>query len=60
MNTSAGDGILRKGGGWWLVRRQEMGVAWNKVVMVEVITNGQASKPIQFADQFFLWEEERC
>lgn len=31
-----------------------MVVAWNKVVMVEVITNGQASKPIQFADQFFL------
>lgn len=31
-----------------------MVVAWNKVVMVEVITMGQASKPIQFADRFCL------
>lgn len=59
MSTSAED-ILRKGRGWWLVRRQEMVVAWNKVVMVEGITIGQASKPIQFADRLCLWEEERC
>ena len=31
-----------------------MVVAWNKVVMVEGITVGQASKPIQFADRFCL------